>query len=166
MSLEQLLTGYTGGVLSLARCICGRRVRVIGPETLMQEMCLRHVKEARPRHMSLDEWMTFLQMEFPRVLISLIRKQDALKRGNGAAPMPLEGDHPDLHEFVQRYEIEPLEAALAKLRSADPQQHQIVILYIVKMPLREIAEYLGVEAQQVMKAWRHAKAWLRDELSK
>lgn len=64
-----------------------------------------------------------------------------------------------------RKDVLPLEAALEKLKRIDPRQSTIVeMLYFAGMRTAEVAWALGLPERTVIRDWRYAKTWLRNEM--
>jgi RNA polymerase sigma factor (sigma-70 family) len=58
-----------------------------------------------------------------------------------------------------------LDAALTKLAETDKEAAQLVQLrYFAGLPIREIAELLGIAPRTADRLWAFAKAWLLEEI--
>jgi len=58
-----------------------------------------------------------------------------------------------------------LDKALTRLAETDKQAAELVQLrYFTGLPLREIAEILGISPRTADRLWAYAKAWLHREL--
>ena len=59
-----------------------------------------------------------------------------------------------------------LDAALTKLAETDKQAAELVQLrYFAGLPIREIAEILGIAPRTADRLWAFAKAWLHQEIA-
>ena len=64
-----------------------------------------------------------------------------------------------------REDLVALDAALTKLAETDKQAAELVQLrYFAGLPLREIAEILGIAPRTADRLWAYAKAWLHQEI--
>ena len=98
-----------------------------------------------------------------RILVENARQKASLKRGGDrhrldvvdsllAAPEP-------------REDLVALDAALTRLAETDKQAAELVQLrYFAGLPIREIAEILGIAPRSADRLWAFAKAWLHQEL--
>lgn len=96
------------------------------------------------------------------VLVDHARARQAQKRGGGQGAAPLEDD-PAGAEAPER--IVMLHEAMERLAGIDPQLGQIVELRCFGgMTVEETARVLDVSPRTVVRGWRVAKAWLRQDL--
>src|SRR3954463_5253615 len=98
-----------------------------------------------------------------RILVEIARQKASLKRGGDrdrkdavdsqvAAPEP-------------REDLVALDAALTRLAETDKQAAELVQLrYFAGLPVREIAEMLGIAPRTADRLWAYAKAWLHQEI--
>lgn len=104
-----------------------------------------------------------------QVLIDLGRARRAQKRGGGRAPVPLtfvagELSKPETARSAADF---GLPAALDALARDYPRAAEVARLrYMLGLPVREVAEVLGVSESTVEKDWTFARAWLRRELDR
>jgi len=94
-----------------------------------------------------------------RILIENARRKARLKRG--ANPLRLELDEVQLSDTTPDEKVLLIDDALARLRAADPEKAQVVVLkFFVGLTNHEVAENLGVTERTVERHWAYAKAWL------
>src|SRR5262249_23156167 len=98
-----------------------------------------------------------------RILVEHARQKASLKRGGDrdrvdvvdgllAAPQP-------------REDLVALDEALTRLAATDKQAAELVQLrYFAGLPIREIAEILGISPRTADRLWAFAKAWLHEEI--
>jgi len=98
-----------------------------------------------------------------RILVEHARQKASLKRGGDRDRMDVaEGllAAPEPHE-----DLVALDAALTKLAETDKQAAELVLLrYFAGLPLREVAEILGISLRTAGRLWAFAKSWLREEI--
>ncbi len=64
-----------------------------------------------------------------------------------------------------REDLVALDAALTKLAETDKQAAELVQLrYFAGLPIREIADILGISPRTADRLWAFAKAWLHQEI--
>ena len=65
-----------------------------------------------------------------------------------------------------REDLVALDAALTKLAETDKQAAELVQLrYFAGLPIREIAEILGISPRTADRLWAYARAWLHQEIA-
>jgi RNA polymerase sigma factor (TIGR02999 family) len=100
-----------------------------------------------------------------RVLVDAARTRQALKRGQGAATLPIEDV--DVAAPQPAVDVVALNDALAELAALDPRPSQVVELrFFGGFSVEETAEALGVSVRTVINDWNTARAWLRHTLTK
>ncbi|MDH3222680.1 MAG: ECF-type sigma factor [Gemmatimonadota bacterium] len=98
-----------------------------------------------------------------QVLINYAEKQNAKKRGGGAAEVTLY-EKDAVHEEALD-EILALEAALKKLEALSERQAQVVeCLFFAGLGVQETAEALAISPATVKRDWSAARAWLYREI--
>jgi RNA polymerase sigma-70 factor, ECF subfamily len=99
-----------------------------------------------------------------RILVERARAKRATKRGGDEVRVTL--SDPILSPHSNPIDILVLNDAMERLRELDTRQAEIVELcYFGGLTYAEIAEALGVSEATVDRDLRHARAWLRRELS-
>jgi RNA polymerase sigma factor (TIGR02999 family) len=98
-----------------------------------------------------------------RALVDAARERNALKRGAGLAPIPL--DSIDLPATPPEVDLVALEDALERLASINPRAGQVVELrFFGGFSVEETAEALNVSPRTVINDWNLARAWLYGKL--
>jgi len=102
-----------------------------------------------------------------RILVDLARQRRARKRGGGDVRVTLTGDLGEMAgAAADPIDILTLNTALERLQAFDARQAEVVELsYFGGLTQPEIAGLLGVSLATVDRDLRHARAWLRRELS-
>lgn len=131
---------------------------------LVHEAYLRLLRQGR---LAVDDREGFFAVAanvMRRILVEAARAKRRLKRGGGAAGVPLEEVEPLLGDR-EADEVLRLEAALDRLQSLHPRSAQVVTYrYFAGLTLEESAQLLGVSAKTVQRDWLVARAWLRKEI--
>lgn len=102
-----------------------------------------------------------------RILVDHARRDRRVKRGAGAAHLPLD----DIDPASAAPPIDPADAytldlALTTLETTDPQQGRVVELrYFGGMTIEETAEVMGISPATVKREWAVARAWLYREIT-
>ena len=98
-----------------------------------------------------------------RILVENARQKASLKRGG-------DRDRVDVAESLlaapePREDLLALDEALTKLAETDKQAAELVQLrYFAGLPLREIADILGMSPRTADRVWAYARAWLHQEI--
>ena len=98
-----------------------------------------------------------------RILVEIARHKASLKRGG-------DRDRVDVADSLlaapePREDLVALDAALPKLAETDKQAAELVQLrYFAGLPLREVAEILGISPRTADRLWAFARAWLHEEM--
>jgi len=138
------------------------------PTALVHEAYLRLVDHTRTGFTGRTHFLAVGAQVMRRLLIDHARKRGAVKRGLGWRRVTLGpgGDAP-ASAALSAEDLLSLDAALNKLAEFDERQAQIVTLrFFGGLNVEEVAEALGVSKRTVESDWRHARAWLRVELSR
>jgi len=98
-----------------------------------------------------------------RILVDMARQKASLKRGGGRGRVDVVDEL--LAAPEPREDLVALDAALAKLAETDKQAAELVHLrYFAGLPIREIAEILGLAPRTADRLWAFARAWLHQEI--
>jgi RNA polymerase sigma factor (TIGR02999 family) len=145
----------------LAREMPGQTLQ---PTALVHEAYLRLVGEGEEQRWdSRGHFFAAAAEAMRRILVEIARQKASLKRG---------GDR-DREEVVDgllaapepRENLVALDAALTRLAETDRQAAQLVQLrYFAGLPIREIAEILGISPRTTDRLWAFARAWLHEEI--
>ena len=138
--------------------------QTLQPTALVHEAYLRLVGEDQEQHWdSRGHFFAAAAEAMRRILVEKARQKASLKRGGDrdrvdvvdsllAAPKP-------------REDLVALDAALAKLAETDKQAAELVQLrYFAGLPIREIADALGIAPRTADRLWAYAKAWPQQEV--
>jgi RNA polymerase sigma factor (TIGR02999 family) len=138
------------------------------PTALVHEAYLRLVDQTRAGFTGRTHFLAVGAQVMRRLLIDHARKRRAAKRGLGWRRVTLgPGSDAPLAETLSAEDLLSLDAALNKLADLDERQAQIVTLrFFGGLNVEEVAEAVGVSTRTVESDWRHARAWLRVELSR
>jgi RNA polymerase sigma factor (TIGR02999 family) len=99
-----------------------------------------------------------------RVLANQVRDRRRQKRGGGAVRVSLE-DEPLAAPEVPP-DVVALDEALGRLEQIDETACRVVELrYFGGLTIDETAQVLAVGRATVVRAWRYARAWLKDDLT-
>lgn len=119
---------------------------------------IRNVKVKNHQHL-----MRLTVKAMREVILDYIRSRTALKRGGAFKKQPMfQSAIPGL----ERVDSLELFDALEKLNKIDERAEQVVMLrFFAGMTQKEIAESMQVSERTIRSEWKHAKVWLRGELS-
>jgi RNA polymerase sigma factor (TIGR02999 family) len=109
-------------------------------------------------------FFAFAAQTMRRVLVDHARNRGYLKRGAGAAAIPLDEGAMALPD--RSAEIVALDDALSELGRRDSRKARVVELrFFGGLSVEETAAALSVSPQTVLRDWSLAKAWLTRELT-
>ena len=133
------------------------------PTALVHEAYLRLVK-ADVSWQDRTHFMSVAARVMRRILVEHARARKARKRGGDDTRVtlsaPIEAAQPDLVDVLL------LDEALDRLQAYDARQAQVVELsYFGGMTYPEVGATLGISEASVHRSLRHARAWLRRELT-
>ena len=132
---------------------------------LVHEAWLRLVGEGKEQWAGRAQFFAAAAEAMRRILVERARRRQALKRGGGIEPEPLEESR--LIQTVPTEELLEVSEALDGLAAEDPQAADLVKLrYFVGMTMPEAAVALGVPQRTAERLWTFARAWLRKELGR
>jgi RNA polymerase sigma factor (TIGR02999 family) len=147
----------------LAREMPGQTLQ---PTALVHEAYLRLVGEDEEQYWdSRGHFFAAAAEAMRRILVEIARQKASLKRGGDRDRM----DAVDslLAAPEPREDLVALDAALTKLAETDKQAAELVQLrYFAGLPIREIADILGIAPRTADRLWAFAKAWLHQELAR
>jgi RNA polymerase sigma-70 factor, ECF subfamily len=99
-----------------------------------------------------------------RILVDVARQRHAQKRGGGEVRVTLVGE--PAATSPDPVDVLTLNTALLRLQDLDPRQADVVELsYFGGLTHPEIGAMLGISAATVDRDLRHARAWLKRELT-
>jgi RNA polymerase sigma factor (TIGR02999 family) len=100
-----------------------------------------------------------------RILVDVARTRSSVKRGGGAAHVPLDAGDVSAASEPGRALV-ALDDALRSLAAVDARQSRIVEMrFFGGFSHDEIAQALGVSTKTVMREWQQARSWLLDVLT-
>jgi RNA polymerase sigma factor (TIGR02999 family) len=138
--------------------------QTLQPTALVHEAYLRLVGEVEEQHWDgRGHFFAAAAEAMRRILVEIARQKASLKRG---------GDRDRVHDVESllaapepREDLVALDAALTKLAETDKQAAELVQLrYFAGLPIREIAEILGIAPRTADRLWAFARAWLHQEI--
>jgi RNA polymerase sigma factor (TIGR02999 family) len=139
--------------------------QTLQPTALVHEAYLRLVGEDEEQHWdSRGHFFAAAAEAMRRILVEIARHKASLKRGG-------DRDRVDVVESLlaapePREDLVALDAALTKLAETDHQAAELVQLrYFAGLPLREVADILGIAPRTADRLWAFAKAWLHQEIA-
>ena len=138
--------------------------QTLQPTALVHEAYLRLVGENEERHWdSRGHFFAAAAEAMRRILVEIARQKASLKRGG-------DRDRVDVVDSLlaspePREDLVALDAALTKLAETDKQAAELVQLrYFAGLPIREVAEILGIAPRTADRLWAFARAWLLKEI--
>jgi len=137
------------------------------PTALVHEAYLRLVDQTRTGFKGRTHFLAVGAKVMRRLLIDHARKRGAAKRGLGWRRVTLGPTcEASRAEALSAEDLLSLDAALDRLAELDEREAQVVTLrFFGGLNMDEVAEAVGVSKRTVESDWRHARAWLRVELS-
>jgi RNA polymerase sigma factor (TIGR02999 family) len=133
------------------------------PTALVHEAYLRLVK-VDVDWQNRTHFLSVAARVMRRILVEHARARQAAKRGGDAVHVTLTGPIPA--PDAKPIDVLALDEAMERLRTFDARQAQIVELsYFGGLTYPEIGELIGISEASVDRDLRHARAWLRRELS-
>ena len=139
--------------------------QTLQPTALVHEAYLRLVGEDEAQHWdSRGHFFAAAAQAMRRILVEIARQKASLKRGGDRERMDVVDDL--LATPQPREDLVALDAALTRLAETDKQAAELVQLrYFAGLPIREIAEILGIAPRTADRLWAFAKAWLHEEIA-
>ena len=99
-----------------------------------------------------------------RILVDNARRKKSRKRGGDRHRVDV--DESLLATPEPREDLVALDAALTRLAETDKQAAELVQLrYFGGLPIREVAEILGIAPRTADRLWAFARAWLHEEIA-
>lgn len=146
------------------RALRGERPgHTLQPTALVHEAFLRLVDTEEVRWDNRAHFFGAAGRAMRRILVDYARSRDSWKRGGRLRRVSLEGDVAAPGD--EAADFAALDAALTRLHARDPRKSSIVELrFFVGLPVREIADVLGLSERTVRREWAFAKAWLVQEM--
>jgi RNA polymerase sigma factor (TIGR02999 family) len=138
--------------------------QTLQPTALVHEAYLRLVGEEEEQHWdNRGHFFAAAAEAMRRILVEHARQKASLKRGGNRDRMEVVDDLLPAPE--PREDLVALDAALTKLADIDKPAAELVQLrYFAGLPIREVAEFLGISPRTADRLWAFAKAWLHQEI--
>jgi RNA polymerase sigma factor (TIGR02999 family) len=131
---------------------------------LVHEAYLRLVDQRRVHWQNRSHFYGVAAQLMRRILVDRARHRKRVKRGGGAAMVPL--DQAVLVTRTPTVDLLALDQALSKLAEQDQRKARIVELrFFGGLEVEETAAFLKISPITVMREWKMAKAWLHRALS-
>lgn len=144
------------------RQLGGMAQMTLQPTALVHEAWLKLNKGSVPECGSRAHFMSLAARVMRQIAIDHARRRMAGKRDGGLRVTLNEQVHADLQKDL---DVLALDEALQRLAVVQEDKARIVEMhYFGGMSSDEIAEVMGCSAITVKRAWRTARAWLRDQL--
>lgn len=164
-AFDQLIAAVYGELRRLAQSQLRREGRAasLQPTLLVHEAYLR-LASADVAFRDRTHFLSIAARVMRRILVERARALHALKRGGGALHVTLTDAIASPDPAI---DVLALDDALERLRQFDDRQARVVELcYFGGLTYPEIGQTLGVSEATVDRDLRHARAWLRRELTK
>jgi RNA polymerase sigma factor (TIGR02999 family) len=130
---------------------------------LVNEVYLKLVNEKGMRWQSRAHFFAVAARLMRFILVDYARTHNYAKRGGGAQQVTL--DEAMVVSEDHAAEMLALDEALNRLAAFDKRKSQIAEMrFFAGLSVEETAEALAISPETVMRDWRLAKAWLRNEL--
>lgn len=141
-----------------------RTEHTLQPTALVHEAYLRLVNRLSERFRDRKQFYALAAKVMRQVLTDHARAARAQKRGGDWARVTL---NPIVSPLTTcDFDLEALDAAMAKLASLNLRHAQIVeYRFLSGLPVDEVANVLGISPRTVELDWRAARAWLQIELA-
>ena len=141
-----------------------RSGHTLQPTALVNELYLRLTDQRAVSWKSRAHFYGTAADMMRRLLIDHARSRDAVKRGRGCRPVPLD-EITDPAEPARDVDLLALDEALERLARKDERQARVVELrYFAGLTYREVAEVLEVTERTAKRDWHTARLWLHREL--
>ena len=139
--------------------------QTLQPTALVHEAYLRLVGEDEEQHWdSRGHFFAAAAEAMRRILVEIARQKASLKRGGDRHRMDVVDSL--LATPEPREDLVALDAALTRLAETDKQAAELVQLrYFAGLPIREVAEILGIAPRTADRLWAFARAWLHQEIA-
>ncbi len=151
--------------LARARLRDGGRDAVLDTTALVHESYLRLAAGSGLRCAQVGAFMLYAGRAMRSVIVDLVRKRQALRRGSGAAQVTLNTDVVDSARDPDAEQIERVHEALGELAALDARLAAVVEMrWFAGMCESEIAAALGVNERTVRRDWDKARVLLAGAL--
>ena len=152
------------------RQIAGARMRLerdghtLDATDLVHEAYFRLVGQERVAWQGRAHFFAVASQAMRRILMNYAEARTAQKRGGGALHLSLDEAEP-MMDSTQATELLALDEALVHLERFNERGARVIeYRFFGGLTHAEIAEAMGVSEVTARRAWRAARAWLRDRL--
>jgi RNA polymerase sigma factor (TIGR02999 family) len=147
------------------RLVHERSDHTLSATALVHEAWVRLAKQDRARIVNRSQFLGVAAIAMRRVLVNHAAARRATRRGGQRGKVTLSTDVAELDRGGD--EVLAVDEALARLAAMDASKARIVELkFFGGLTTEEIAGVLAVSTATVERAWRFARAWLRNELER
>jgi RNA polymerase sigma factor (TIGR02999 family) len=164
-ALDRLLPLIRTELHRLARRHLGRERKnhTMQPSSLVQETFLRLLPGVDAGWRNRAHFFAVASQVMRHVLVDYARERRRVKRGGGAAHIPI--DAGVILSSGQVEQIVAVDLALQRLAKVDERKGRVLEMrFFGGLSVEETAEVLGVAPNTVIRDWNFARAWLRREL--
>ena len=161
---DQLLSLYYDELRRIARRVLAgdTGAQHLQPTELVHEAAMRLMKLEQMEWRDVTHFLATAARVMRQALLDEVRRVMAQKR----TPLPLLTVWPDATPTEMGFDIESLDAALARLEIISPERARIVELrFFAGLTIEEIAREVDSSERTVKRQWRAARAWLLGELT-
>ncbi len=142
-----------------------RADHTLQPTALVHEAYLRLTDTPEPDSARHDRFLILAATVMRHILVDHARGRKRLKRGGGAARVPLEAAEDQRPSITPDTDILGIHDALAQLERIDPRKARLVELrFFGGLDEAHAARLLGISRATASNDWRFARAWLANEL--
>jgi len=168
VSPEELLPLVYDHLRQLAGAYMSREAaaHTLQPTAVVHEAYMRLVDQSRVSWKGKTHFFAVGAQVMRRVLVDHARRRGAVKRGGELRRVTLAAAEEPFSDGLAPEELLALDEALDRLAELDPRASRAVTLrFFGGLTVEQVAEALGVSKRTAEGDWRHARAWLRRELS-
>lgn len=152
LALQKMAQEKPGQTLQATALVHEAYVRLVDVEKVQHWKSRRHFFAAAAEAMR-------------RVLVENARRKRSLKAGGGWQRVELGETHGAIPG--PNWDLILLDEALEKLSAVAPRKARLVQLrFFAGLPMREVAEMLGISVSTAYEDWAYAKCWLRVEMTR
>lgn len=139
-----------------------RRNHTLQATALVHEAWMRLQRSAGIRFNDAQHCLRLLSRAMRRLLCEHAKRRNAIKRGEGKEPLPLDlVDAPVLHQFGGWEQLERLDEALTELEAERALHVRVVEAKVfAELTDEEASRMLGIGVTTYKKHWTFARAWL------
>ena len=138
--------------------------QTLQPTALVHEAWLR-LNQNAPTWKNRAHFFGAASEAMRRILIESARRKASLKHGGGQERINI--DDLDVAEILPNASLLLMNDALERLKVADPEVAQIVMLkFFAGLSNEQIVEITGSSDRTVRRQWAYAKAWLLNDIEK